>query len=71
MMTEPKIAKRVEFFVNATGTTVASTVIDPEIVYLPNDEIEIPTVGIFRMVQRRWHIAADARILILQLEELH
>jgi hypothetical protein len=70
-MTETEIAKRVEFFVNATGTTVASTVLDPEVVYLPNDEIEIPTIGVFRMVQRRWHIAADARVLILQLEELH
>jgi hypothetical protein len=70
-MTEREIAKRVEFFVNATGATVASTVLDPEVVYLPNDEIELPTVGIFRMIQRRWHIAADARILILQLEELH
>jgi hypothetical protein len=70
-MTEPEIAKRVEFYVNATGTTVASTPIDPEIVFFPNDEIELPTVGIFRMVARRWHIAADARVLILQLEELH
>jgi hypothetical protein len=70
-MTETEIAKRVEFFVNATGTTVASTVLDPEVVYLPNDEIEIPTIGVFRMVQRRWHVAADARVLILQLEELH
>jgi hypothetical protein len=70
-MTKPEIAKRVEFFVNATGTTVASTVLDPEIVYFPNDEIELPSIGIFKMIQRRWHIAADARILILQLEELH
>jgi hypothetical protein len=70
-MAEPEISKRVEFFVNATGTTVASIPLDPEVVYLPNDEIELPTIGIFRMIQRRWHIAADARILILQLEELH
>jgi hypothetical protein len=69
-MAEPEIAKKVEFYVNSTGTTVASVDLDPEVVYLPNDEIELPTIGIFRLVQRRWHIAADARILILQLEEL-
>jgi hypothetical protein len=70
-MTEPEIAKRVEFYVNALGTTVASMPLDPEIVFLPNDEIELPTIGIFRMIQRRWHVASDARVLILQLEELH
>ena len=70
-MTGPAIAKRVEFYVNATGSTVASIDLDPDVVYLPNDEIELPTIGIFRMVQRRWHIAADARVLVLQLEELH
>jgi hypothetical protein len=70
-MTEPKIVKRVEFYVNATGTTVFSVALDPEIVYLPNDEIELPTVGIFRMIQRRWHVDSDSRVLILQLEELH
>jgi hypothetical protein len=70
-MTEPKIAKRVEFYVNATGTTVFSVDLDPDIVYYPNDEIELPTVGIFRMVQRRWHVDSESRVLILQLEELH
>jgi hypothetical protein len=67
----PEIAKRVEFYVNATGTTVATVDLDPEIIFYPNDEIELPTIGIFRLIQRRWHIAVDARVLILQLEELH
>jgi hypothetical protein len=70
-VSEPEIAKRVEFYVNATGTTVATVALDPEIIFYPNDEIELPTIGIFRLIQRRWHIAVDARVLILQLEELH
>jgi hypothetical protein len=69
-MTQPEITKRVEFFVISTGTTVATTVLDPGVTYLPNDEIELPTIGVFRLVQRRWHVAADARILILELQEL-
>lgn len=70
-MTEPEIAKRVEFYINAMGTTVAVVPLDPEVIYLPGDEIELPTIGIFRLIQRRWHVASDARVLILQLEELH
>jgi hypothetical protein len=70
-MTQPEISKRVEFYVLSTGTTVASTSLDPAVTYLPNDEIELPTIGVFRLVQRRWHVAADARVLILELEEVH
>jgi hypothetical protein len=70
-MTQPEISKRVEFYVIATGATVASTALDPAVTYLPGDEIELPTIGVFRLVQRRWHVAADARVLILELEELH
>ena len=70
-MTQPEISKRVKFFLISTGTTVASTVLDPAITYFPNDEIELPTIGVFRLVQRRWHIGADARILVLELAELH
>jgi hypothetical protein len=70
-MTEPEIVKRVEFFVNATGATVASTFLDPAVVYLPTTSSSSRRSASFRMIQRRWHVAADARILILQLEELH
>ena len=64
------VEKKVEFYVNATGQTVSRIDVEPNVMYYVGDEVELPMIGVFRIIRRRWHVAADARILILQLEQL-
>jgi hypothetical protein len=65
-----EVEKKVEFYVNATGQTVSRVDLETNVMYLIGDEVELPTIGVFRIIQRRWHVATDARVLIVQLEEL-
>jgi hypothetical protein len=41
-----------------------------DVVYMEGDELELPKVGAFKIVRRRWAISRDSVILVLILEPL-
>jgi|SoiMethySBSTD1v2_1073268.scaffolds.fasta_scaffold610599_1 hypothetical protein len=64
------IAKNVQLYDLSNNKVISEMPHFSDVQYMEGDELEIPSVGAFKIVKRRWSISPDGIILVLILEPL-